>query len=179
MAPVPAHTAAELRCHYQGPFGSHTMLFHFSAAADEATSIGKARTVITAMALTQWGAAVWNSAEWTPAGSSVSHPVTWTPIETPGAANPTTASAPGLFVQFGGRAPSGVRAKWYLFETAYNTNNSMRIQRAADANLAAIMDALTNSWGAAEGVSTADGGQPSIYQYANIGINDYITHRVR
>lgn len=176
MTPVPAHTASQLRVMYTGADAEHSMLFHGVAGSAEADLIAAAHAVCTLMALGCWTGTAFHSAEYTAAGATVSHPVTWTAINAPGGSDPSPNRSPGRFIQAGGRDGAGKRVKLYLFSTGAVANPTMRLIYGASAYVSNLLDALTANDGI---IGTVAGGVPTWKAYLNIGENDYITHRAR
>lgn len=179
MSPVPPNTSASLYVDYTGPFSSHTIKFDFGSATTPANAVTKVTPVLNAMKPLLYNGASFNAARWRPAGSSVSITIAWTPITSASGTNKGAASAPGTFLQWGGRAASGVRVKWYLFETYLPYTNDMRYNNGDDAGVDAVTTALIAAVAGSDPVTAADMTAPSLYTYANIGQNDYWTHKAR
>jgi hypothetical protein len=66
--------------------------------------------------------------------------------------------------------------KLYLFETVEKGNEDMRLLRADSADVDAVLDVLDAFENT---ISTISGQVPVWYQYANLGQNDYLTHKAR
>lgn len=178
MAPVSPTTTNRLRLTYTGPFGTHTMVFHGRVGSTQSGLRAAVVAVVAAMTGFQWNTTVWDKAEYAPAGSNIFNIDTaWSTIVATNGNNPTAASAPSGFAQFGGRGNGdGVRAKWYLFEDVADSNATMRIQAGDNATIAGVISALEDNSAV---IGNIAGSLLSIYQYANLGQNDYLTHKAR
>jgi hypothetical protein len=178
MAPVPPNTTNRYKVHYTGPFGSHTMLFHGVTGTTQATLRAAVAEVVGDMAGMTWNGTSFDRAEYSAAGSSffVADP-DWDAIVRVSGTNPAATDAPSHFSQFGGRSPTtGVRAKWYLFEDALRDNEDMRFTTADSGDVAAVVASLSAN---STSIATIDGTAFSAYGYANVGQNDYLTHKAR
>jgi len=178
MAPTPPNTTARCKVSYSGPFGSHTMLFHAQTAADMGDFVTGVQNVITTMAAAVWSAVSFTGAETAEAGSPFFFPVVgWSTITgTSGIAPSTPPDGPGIFEQFGGRGPDGVRVKLYLFEVTARPNLTMRIPDSATTTIEDIIDALQSSVNL---IGTISGSAPVWKRYANIKTNDYLVQQAR
>jgi len=135
--------------------------------------------VITALAALQYDNTTWDTAEYAAAGSAVSNPVTWTPINSPGSLTPGADQGPSTFIQFGGRSSTGKRAKFYLFETFFQASATMRVLYGAVSIVDDVIDALVAASLTGEPLCVVDMSTIVPYQYANLGQNDYLTHQAR
>jgi len=178
MAPTDPNTTARLKVHYHGPFGAHTMLFHAQTGEGDATFRTDVLNVILAMSGACWNGTTFDRAEFAAAGSSIfSEDPGWSVVTRTSATNPAASDAPSHFAQFGGRSPTtGKRAKWYLFEDTLRDTSDMRFSVGENADVLAIVEAIEA--GAAT-IGAIDGSPIGVYQYANVGQNDYLTHRAR
>lgn len=178
MTPIPPNTATRLKVFYHGPFGSHTMLFHKAAGATDAAFVSGVRAVLTEMADCMWNGATFDRAELASAGSNVFGPYTpWAPIASATGADPTTYDSPSTFIMWGGRAAdSGVRVKLYLFEVREHPVHNMRYEYGELGRIDQVTDALDLN---SEVIGTIEGSGAVWYTYANVGENDYLTHRAR
>lgn len=178
MAAVNPFTTSRLRVKYTGPFGSHVMTFHGGVGITADDLAGDALDVITQMLVMQYPSTVWESAEYSAPLATFSLPyVDWVPQGGAGGAAPTASSSPATFIQFGGRAiGTGVRVKLYLFEVDMPYRNDMRYNAGEDARVDSVITELNS---ASCDVATVDGQKPSWYTYANVGQNDYLTHKAR
>lgn len=162
---------------YTGPFGRHVLLLRFAPGTTMATARNRSNAIIEAMAPFTWDGTNFDTAEYCPAGGSVFNAdPDWEPVvsDTPNTAGPT--SSPSRFLQWGGRDSEGFRAKWYLFECATGPRSNMRVTPAQDAQIGVVIDALSYP---IDPVVTAGGGVADLKGYANIGDNDYLTHKAR
>jgi len=178
MAPVDPNTTSRLKVHYTGPFGQHDMLFHAVSLVARATLVTSVRNVLTVMVGLCWNTTSFDGAEFSSAGSNLFFPQTdWVAITRTSATNPAATDAPSHFTQFGARSEvDGRRAKWYLFEDALRDTVDMRYSVAENSDVADVIEAFE----AENTVIGSISGTPlSWYQYANVGQNDYITHRAR
>jgi hypothetical protein len=178
MPPVPPSTTTRYKVGYSGPFHSHHMLFHGEPTDTAATLAAKAAAVLAPMALLCFNGVVFNTAQFAAAGSPFFFPDgSWTPITSASGINPSAASNPGQFLEFGGRAPAdGVRVKLYQFETFFGNSADMRYNRGESAAVDAALNAL-QAFGL--NLATISGSIPTWYDYANVKANDYYTHRAR
>jgi hypothetical protein len=178
MTPTPPNTTARLKVHYTGPFGSHTMLFHALEGGGDVDFRTAVHNIVIAMVGACWNTTTFNLAEFAPAGSNVfSIDTGWTTVTRSSATNPGVSDAPSHFAQFGGRSPTtGKRVKWYLFEDTLRDTEDMRFTTAESGDVDAIVDAIT---AALDQVGAIDGSAIVPYQYANVGQNDYLTHKAR
>jgi len=178
MAPVDPTTTNRLRVHYTGPFGEHTMLFHGLLETSQAALRSAVAAVVSDMIGAQWDGTTWDTAEYAEAGSNLFFPdAVWDAITADNANNPTASSAPSAFLQFGGRgSEDGRRVKWYLFEVVTQGYNTMRIASSVTTTISNITNQLGTEVNSIGNIA----GQPvNIYQYANVGQNDYLTRKAR
>jgi hypothetical protein len=154
------------------------MLFHGGEGDDAAALREMVADVIQPLSGMCWNGTTFNVAEFAAAGSNLFFlDGVWTPITRTSATNPGANDTPSQFVQFGGRSPvDGTRVKLYLFETVEKGNEDMRLLRADSADVDAVLDVLDAFENT---ISTISGQVPVWYQYANLGQNDYLTHKAR
>ena len=178
MTPTPPNTVARLKVHYHGPFGIHTMLFHARTGMGDIDFGTAVHNIVIAMVGATWNGTVFDRAEFAAAGSNIFVPdPSWAPVARLSATNPPATAAPSHFAHFGGRSPTtGKRAKWYLFEDTLGDTADMRLSSAENADVSAIVSAII---AANEQVGAIDGSAITPYAYANVGQNDYITHKAR
>lgn len=178
MAPLPSDNTTRYRVTYTGPFGTHTMLFHGAFEDTAETLRPMVADVIEAMKTACWGGTVFSTGEFALKDSHLFFlDAGWTPITTSGSAAPGTTDSPSQFMQYGGRDnPLGVRVKLYLFEVIYRGNAKMRLGYADTSDVSNVLDVL-NSFD--NTISTLSGDIPTWYNYANLGQNDYLTHKAR
>jgi hypothetical protein len=178
MAAADPLQAIRLKVHYTGPFGEHTMLFHGVDGVSQADLVTSVRNVLTVMVGLTWNTTSFDRAEQAIAGSNLFFAVpAWTPITRTSATNPAATDSPSHFAQFGGRSNfDGRRVKYYLFEDAMRDNEDMRFTYADNADVADVVDALAAE---EDVIGTITGSQYVPYQYANVGQNDYLTHKAR
>jgi len=178
MAPADPNAQIRLRVSYLGPFNRHNMLFHSVGASSLVDLRTGVQAIITAMASCVWETVAFDRAEVADAGSPFFFPdAGWTSILSTTADNPSITNSPAQFVQWGGRAPfDGRRAKWYLFESIFGNNNSMRLAEFVNPAVDAVTNALQDN---GDVVGTITGSQYVVYRYANLGQNDHITHEAR
>lgn len=178
MSPTPPNTTSRYKVHYTGPFGSHTMLFHGVTGVTQAELRAGVAAIVNDMSGQTWNTTTFNSAEFSAAGSSFfTLDAEWDAITRTSATNPGVNDAPSHFVQYGGRTPStGKRAKFYLFESTLRDNDTMRYTVADDADVAAIVSEFISQNAV---VGAIDGNALAYYGYANVGQNDYLTHKAR
>jgi hypothetical protein len=178
MAPADPTATIRYKVSYTGPFGTHKMLFH----GVDGTTLDDLRdavaSVIAPMVGSCWNTTTFNIGEFALVGNTFySIDVSWVTQTRTSSTNPGVNDAPSHFAQWGARSTgSGRRAKWYLFETAIRDNDTMRYQAADNADVGDVVDALV----AADGViGVIDGTLMTVYQYANVGQNDHLTHKAR
>jgi hypothetical protein len=178
MPPANPTATSRLKVHYTGPFGQHDMLFHAVSLVARATLVASVRNVLTVMVGLCWNTTSFDGAEFAAAGSNLFFPETpWTPITRTSATNPAATDAPSHFTQFGARSGvDGRRAKWYLFEDTLRDTADMRFSIAESADVADVVAAFEAE---ATVIGSITGTTLNWYQYANVGQNDYITHRAR
>lgn len=178
MSVTPRNTALRLKVHYQGPFGAHTMLFHGQTGTTAAELVASAQNIINLMKDACWDGTTFNVAEISQPGSDIFtiYPA-WVPKVASNGIAPNAVSSPSTFLQFGGRSTStGKRAKWYLFECREQPSQKMRYQLGQNGRVDGILAALDNEAGV---IAAVDGTEVVPYRYANVGENDFLTHRAR
>jgi len=178
MAPTDPNTAPRLRVTYTGPFGTHTMLFHGNLGTDAGDLAGDVSDFIDQAKELQYDGTVWSTAEFADEGSNLffAYPG-WTPITSTTGNDPGVASSPSAFVQFGGRdASSGTRVKLYLFEVTQQATQTMRINAGESALVDAVITELKS---VDNNIANIAGRTPIWYSYANVGQNDFLTHKAR
>ena len=178
MAPIDPLTTNRYKVSYTGPFGTHTMLFHGINSSTQSELRDSVAEVINDMSGMTWNGTTFNKAEYALDGSPLFFDdPDWTTITRTSATNPTATDAPSHFVQFGGRTLiGGVRVKLYLFETTLRDNEDMRYSVADDADVALIVDDLNDP---STSIAAINGNRATWYGYANVGQNDYLTHKAR
>lgn len=178
MPPIAPNHTTRYKVHYTGPFGSHTMLFHGAPEDTAATLRDLVAAAVQPLSGACWDGTVFNVGEFAAAGSNFFFAdAGWTTIERVSTTNPGAEDGPSQFLQFGGRASNdGTRVKFYLFEQVYKGNAAMRLNYSENADVAAVLDVL-NSF--ENTLSTISGRIPTWYNYANLGQNDYLTHKAR
>jgi hypothetical protein len=154
------------------------MLFHGGTEDTAASLRAVVEPVIEAMSGACWNTTSFHTGEFAEAGSPFFFPdAGWTTITRTSATNPGAEDSPSQFLQWGGRSSNdGTRVKLYLFEQVYKGSADMRFSYAENADVAAVLDVL-NAF--ENTVSTISGAIPTWYNYANLGQNDYITHKSR
>jgi len=178
MSPVNPTTTHRIKAFYTGPFGRHSMLFHGGPEGTLDDLEGAVAEIVDKMIVVQYDGTVWDRVEHAAAGSNLFFPSdTWTPQTSASTIDPGATSSPSTFLQWGGRSPtSGVRAKWYLFETIGTQDQNMRVNDGESAPLDAVTDEFTSQ---SSFVGAIDGTAVTMYTYINIGQNDYLTHKAR
>lgn len=178
MAPTDPTTTSRFRITYTGPFNTHTMLFHGRVGVAQASVRSAVAAIVTQMLGAQWNGTTWNQAEYAAAGSNLFFPdASWTTLTASNANNPTSTSSPSGFQQYGGRGlTTGIRAKWYLFEVVSATTQDMRFARAESTTFGNIIGAFES---VSASIGNVAGGLLSMYQYCNVGQNDYLTKKAR
>lgn len=176
MPAVDPHTTSRLYVKYHGPTGSHTMVFHGTTGTTQADLTAAAIEVLDGMAPLTYAGTVFDNADYAAAGSAFSFPVTWTTIASPSGAVWDDADGKGKFLQWGGRGADGVRAKWYLFECPASLKKDMRWNRGESGGIDDVMDLLNANIAS---IGSISGSTLSIYNYANINLNDHAVHRAR
>jgi len=178
MAPVPPLTTNRYKVTYTGPFGTHTMLFHGISTSTQSELRGDVTEVVNDLSGMTWNGTSFFKAEYALAGSPLFfNDPDWTAVTRTSATNPTATDAPSHFVEFGGRTLiGGVRVKLYLFESTLRDNADMRYSVADDADVAAIVDTLNDE---STSIAAINGNRATWYNYANVGQNDYLTHKAR
>ena len=178
MAPTPPNTTFRAKLGYSGPYGAHTMLVHgFIGATIEDMRPGLI-AFVNALANFQYNTVVWDTLQYAEAGVNFfTEDIAWEPVDVGGAAGPSASDVPSRFVNFVGRSPSTAkRVKYHLFETYMNGDNNMRLTPAENANVGAVLDVLNDL----DYFFDAIDGTPVVFKnYANLGQNDYLTHRAR
>jgi hypothetical protein len=153
------------------------MLFRAPDAESESGLVADATAVINLMTLAQFDGTTWSTADFAEAGSDIFLPASgWTPIVGDSGINPSAGQAPSTFVEFGGRSAGGHRVKLYLFETFFQYTDDMRYEAGESAILDDIIAQLNDPLSE---ICAIDGLATTWYSYANVGQNDYITHRAR
>jgi len=178
MPPVDPTTTMRIKAQYSGPLGTHKMLFHAQDGIDRAEFLGDVQDFVDLAAALQYDGTVWDSAEFADAGSALFFPMPeWAPITSTSGIDPAVASSPSTFLQWGGRTTgAGVRVKLYLFETYAGPTQNMKYLPG----LSAAVDAVTTELQSEDNnIGAIDGGVVIWYSYANVGQNDYLTHRAR
>lgn len=176
MAPVDPTTCARLRVGYEGPFGTHTMVFHKKPAADSEAFLTEVIDVLELMAKLMFVGAKFLDAFYALAGSPIFNPIVFTPINSTGSVSPDLNSDPSAFLQFGGRGADGRRVKLYLFESGFQPRADMRYEAGENADIDAVLDALNSETST---IGTISGSAPIWKPYANFGSNDYLVHKAR
>ena len=178
MAPTDPNTAPRMRVKYTGPFGTHVQLLHGNLGTTAADLAGDIADYIDQVVAVQFNDVVWDTAEFADEGSPLFFPYgAWTPINGTSGENPGPGNGPSAFIQFGGRdSSSGTRVKLYVFETFVLPNDAMRIPSADSPQVAGVIDELNS---VDNNIANIAGRTPIWYQYANLGENDYLTHKAR
>lgn len=177
MAVTDPTTARRIKVAYTGPFGQHTMLFHMKAGGDPAAFLSDVRAVLGELLQLMWTAVSFFEAFEALAGSPIFVPIaSWTPVEPGVNGTPPASAAPSQFANLVGRASDGTKVALYLFETAFTNNSAMRALSSSSAGLAAVLSLLNDE---AISIGTISGAAPVWKPYANVGQNDFITHRAR
>ena len=178
MAPIAPNTALRFRAHYTGPFGDHTMLFH----AVTGTTLTDMTLAVAEFASTvgplQYQGTIWSTAEYAMPGSNIFLPVPgWTAINDSSTNASTANSSPSRFLNWVGRDTSvGTRVKLYLFETYATAKNDMRWNAGESTAIDAVTDLLNSETSV---IGNIAGRAPVWNDYANVGENDYLTHKSR
>jgi len=178
MAATDPTTTSRLRVSYTGPFGTHTMLFHGELAQSEADLVGDVADFVDVAGALQFVGTVWSTAEYAAEGSPLFFPTSlWDPITVSASIGPDTGNGPANFLQFGGRdSTAGVRVKLYLYEVRISANSAMKVAGSANAAVQAVITELQSIDNT---ISNIAGRVPVWYEYANIGQNDFLTHKAR
>lgn len=178
MAPVNPTTTIRIRAHYNGPMGDHTMLFHGVTG----TALIDLQAAVAAFASLagdlQYQGTSWTTAEFALAGSAIFLPVPgWVAINDSSTNAANVNSSPSRFLNWVGRdATVGTRVKLYLFEIYATAKQDMRWNAGEAAPIDAITDFLNDE---ASVIGNIAGRVPVWNDYANVGENDYLTHRAR
>lgn len=177
MAPLPQNGTPRLRCHYEGPFGQHVMLFRGPNGGTTTDLAISARVVIFQMTDLQYNDTQWGSAEAADEGSDLFFPVSgWTPLTSVSGANPGANNGIARFLEFGGRSSGGRRAKFYLFEVAQQEDADYKVPYGSVTPIDQVIDAFNDE---DTELAAIDGNLIVAYPYANIGDNDYWVHKAR
>lgn len=179
MAPIDPTTTWRYKVEYTGPAGTHHALFHGlldgGALADLRGDVADYVDLATAL---QWNGTVWSSAQYAiPGNAFFSDDPDWDPITASTAASYTSGSNPSTFLNFVGREIGGpVRAKLYLFETFLVGDNNLRYLAGEVAGVDAVITELNS---VDSSLCSIAGNLITWKTYANLGFNDYLTHRAR
>jgi len=177
MTPTPPTTTSRLKVQYSGPgAGTHHLLFHGTDPGNAVDLTAVAADFVEALLPVLWNGTVFSSAEFADPGSPFFFPSSWTPQTAATVNTFGVGSNPAQFLQFGGRDGDGVRVKLYLFEVALAANSKMRYDFG---DFTAVDDALDVLSASGAELRTIAGAVPSWKNYANWGVNDYLTHRSR
>jgi hypothetical protein len=179
MAPVNPLTTYRYKVTYAGPGGTHTALFHGELDGGSIADLrGDVADYVDQAKQMQWSGTVWASAQFAvPGDAFFTDDPDWAPITAATAASYTTSSNPSMFLNFVGREISGpVRVKLYLFETFLVGDNQMRFQVGDVAGIDAIITELNS---VDNQICSIAGNLVTWKTYANLGSNDYLTHRAR
>ncbi len=178
MPAVDPTTARRYKVTYAGPFGVHTMLFHNRASDTLENLRGDVSDVIDQMLPLTYDGTTFNKAEYAVPGSTFFViDSEWVTKTRTGGVDPDINAAPSTFIQWGGRSPEdGVRTKLYLFETPILPRDDMRYGPGENADVDQVITELNS---VDTELSTVSGSGVVWYNYANVGQNDYLTHRAR
>lgn len=178
MPATPPTTAARLKVHYSAPTGSHTMLFHQVTGSLKSTFIDEVRSILLLMCACSWNGTSFDGAQYAAAGSILFFPEqSWVPVSASSGYDYAANDSPSAFLQWGGRSlTDGTRVKLYLLSTRFAPRNDMRYQLGEAGQVDAVTNAL-NAFGSV--IATVSGTNPVWYTYANVGQNDYLTHKAR
>jgi len=178
MTALPTTNTARLVCHYTWRDHAYSTLFRFGVgvSADEAIA------AVNELHATIWeymgsDAVVTSRGDWYAIGSHVSVPVDTAPIAA-GALTPADGHTPdALQWQFLGRDAAGRRASWYWQGWHLGVPSNLRLAVGDEPSVAAVTAAL--QYAATIGLCTIGLGAPLIKPYANVVVNDYLTHKYR
>ena len=177
MAPLPVNGTDRLKCTYSGPFGTHTMVFRAPDGETHAGLLADVQALVPFLAACQYDGTVWGTAEYSASGSDIFLPeVDWIAITSDSGVNPAGTNGPSAFLEFGGRSAGGRRVKFYLFETFFSPNDKMKIEQGQSTLVDDVVGQLNDD---GSEICAIDGLVTTYYTYANVGQNDYITHRAR
>lgn len=176
MAPSPPLAKKRLKAFYTGDFGTHVMLFHGVGGVTDGDLTAAAIRVIEKMAVLQFTGTTWTDAQIAQADDPNYFPITWGPIVQAGGTGPAESDGAGKFLQFGGRGTDGHRVKWYLYEVSAPLRNDMRYELGLSDPVDDVINQLQTESGT---LATISGANYTVYSYANIKTNDYLTHRAR
>lgn len=178
MALYDPNASARLRCPYQGPYGTHTMLLRGALTGIESDLVNSLLALLPEFANWQYDGTVWTNPEFAAPGSHFYTPVDgWTDYTVDNAIGTSATDAPSAFLNMCGRSPStGRRTKLYLFEQPLTGRNNMRILSGDNANVASLIDTLN---GIDVQLDAIDGTPVTWKGYVNVGQNDYLTHKAR
>lgn len=179
MAPIDPTTTWRYKVSYTGPAGTHTALFHGQLDGGSVENLrGDVADYVAQAVELQYTGTTWNIAQFAlPGESFFNDDPEWEVQTSTTAAGFTSSSSPSAFLNFVGREISGpVKVKLYLFEVFIDSDNQMRIQEGEVAGIDAVLTELNSS---ENEISSIAGNLVNWRHYANIGQNDYLTHRAR
>lgn len=178
MAPINPTTTLRIRAHYSGPYGDHTMLFHGIAGATLTELVSDVADFASLVGPLQFQGTSWSTAEYANPGSTLFLPVPgWVAINDSSTNDAGPNDSPSRFLNWVGRDTSvGTRVKLYLFETYATAKSDMRWNAGESTAVDAVTDLLNNE---ASKIGNIAGRIPVWNDYANVGENDYLTHKAR
>lgn len=177
MAPLPVNGTDRLKVTYSGPFGTHTMMFRAPDGETHAGLVEDVQALVPLMAAAQYDGTIWGTAEYSVSGSDIFLPESdWVAVTSDSGINPSGISAPSAFLEFGGRSAGGRRVKFYLFETFFAPSEDMKVDGGESVIVDTIIGQLNDD---GSEICAIDGLVTTYYSYANLGQNDYLTHRAR
>lgn len=175
MAPLPVNNTLRIWVKQEGPRGTHETMFRFADGVPVVDAVDSIVDILTAAQGLVYEDQVWSSARASAAGSDISFPIAWTPIEGTNGNTPTDTTKP-FFVTFVGRSTGGRQVAWTIGGAALISDSNYRVVEGENPGVDATLDAFR----LAEPAPTAiDGLDPLMYSYANVGYNAYFQRKLR
>jgi hypothetical protein len=175
MAPLADNLTDRYKLDYEGDFGRHVTLFRFAPGTDPGTARQEITDFINAIRGLYHTSHVFNTLDFSAAGSRLFFPAAWTLIAGSGTVLPGAEFFP-RYISFIGRTSLGRRVRLTLFGANVGTTLDYRITGNESAPVAA-------GWNQLQAVTTVqvgiDGAPITWYSFANVGFNAYYQRKQR
>ena len=168
LPPLPEDNTARLFLDYEGPYGKRTMQFRSSLVGGISAAAGQVESFVNIIRGAITVETIFTGLRLAEAGSNVSNPVEWLPIQ--GTVNNTLAPTEyPRFFAFWGRGNDGRETKLTVYGGVFSVTADYRLQRVEQLIIGQAIDYLNST----ATFTTISGSRPTWKQYANTGYNAY------
>lgn len=175
LPPLEEHNTPRYFLDYEGPMGKRVIQLRVNPADAGPSAVTAVQQLVQLLRDLVYTSVTFNGLRYAAAGTNVSNPVLWTPVQGTQAGVIDGARYP-RYMSFVGRGPDGRRIRFSVYGVTGFPDNDYRTLPGEFAPVAAVLNYLNND---TNPFRTISGSVPVWKQYANQGFNAYYQRKRR